>query len=95
MISHRLKGSAFKRESSGTKNPFRVIFLSVEGKKTEPQYFEGLNRALATGQLPFKRCVIKVLKKEDHNSDPGSVIDLLEEYLDLRYERYDNISASS
>ncbi len=68
-----------------------MIFLSVEGKKTEPHYFEGLNRELSRGQLPFPRRVIKVLKKEDHNSDPGSVIALLEEYLALRHERYDHV----
>lgn len=89
MTRYRLKGSVFERESSGTLAPYRVIFLSVEGKKTEPGYFEGLNRELSRGHLPFPRCVIKVLKKEDHGSDPGSVISLLDEYLDLRYGRYD------
>jgi hypothetical protein len=86
-----LKGSVFDRESSGTLEPYRVIFLSVEGKKTEPGYFEGLNRELSWGRLPFPRCVIKVLKKEDHGSDPGSVISLLDEYLDLRRGQYDQL----
>lgn len=91
MIRHRLKGSVFEREFSGTLEPYSVVFLSVEGKKTEPQYFEGLNRELSRGQLPFPRCIIKVLKKEDHGSDPGNVIALLDEYLDLRSGRYDQL----
>src|SRR5690554_1631533 len=42
MTRYRLKGSVFERESSGTLDSYRVIFLSVEGRKTEPGYFEGL-----------------------------------------------------
>lgn len=52
MTSHRLKGAVFEREYSGTREPARVIFLSVEGKKTEVQYFRGLNRAIWQGKLP-------------------------------------------
>lgn len=91
MARYRLKGATLRRESSGTLKPYRVIFLSVEGKRTEPQYFGGLNRVLSRGGLPLPRCMIQVLKKNDHNSDPGHVIDLLEDYLDLRGGRYENM----
>lgn len=95
-LKHRLAGgSVFRRESSGTREPYRVIFLSVEGKKTEVQYFNGLNKALARGDLPFGRCVIQVLERKDHHADPGNVVGLLEEYLDLRYERFERIVPSS
>lgn len=87
-LKHRLKGSAFRSRPSGTVQPHRIIFLSVEGKRTEPHYFRGLNRAIARGKIPFPRCMIQILDRHDDTADPGHVILLLEEYLDLRNEQY-------
>lgn len=58
---------------------------------TEVDYFKGLNKALRDGNLPFKRCVIQVLEKQDHNADPGHVIGLLDELLCLRKNDFEKV----
>ena len=82
MARHRLKGPIFRRES-GSLQPKRAIILAVEGQVTEVQYFEGLNEAIVNGRTRFPNdVVIHVLRCTDTRSDPGSVIDLLEEHIE-------------
>lgn len=65
--------------------PLRIVFLSVEGNKTERQYFEfvekyrkklGINAAVHVH--PLQRA------KHDNLSAPQDVLELLEEYLVIR-----------
>jgi len=44
-LSYRLKGSSiFERPNEETLEPKRIVFLSVEGTKTEVQYFRYVER---------------------------------------------------
>ncbi len=89
MISNRLKGSVFTRNSE-TLDPNKVIILSVEGQKTERQYFKHISKMMANDELPLPRCVIHLLDKHDHHSDPWSVIELLQDAHALRSGKYVN-----
>jgi len=83
IVRHRLRGDVFQRSTSGSLEPKRVIFLSVEGCRTERRYFDGLSSALSDGLLGYPRDVtLSVLPRKDSNSDPGSVIGLLEEFIE-------------
>lgn len=78
----RLQSSAFARKDETEKiNPKRMIFLSVEGDETERTYFQNLNEYLDTDLIQ-----IEVLRhrRGDGYSDPVHVIELLEEYIDVR-----------
>lgn len=78
----RLQSSAFARNDEIEKiNPKRMIFLSVEGDDTERTYFQNLNEDLDTNLIQ-----IEVLRHRhgDGYSDPVHVIELLEEYIDVR-----------
>lgn len=83
---YRLNSNAFEREKEDDKvEPQKVFFLSVEGNATEKEYFEALsaNRKV----LGINAIVdIEVLnrRRKDTNSAPENVIELLEEYLQLR-----------
>ena len=66
-------------------SPLRIVFLSVEGNKTERQYFEyiekyrtklGINASVHVH--PLQRA------KHDNLSAPQNVLELLEEYLEVR-----------
>ena len=66
-------------------SPFRIVFLSVEGNKTEQQYFEYIEKFRK--QLNIKATVhIHPLQrsKNDNLSAPDDVLELLEEYIELR-----------
>lgn len=84
MSEHRLGSKGlFLRPKEGTIAPKRVVFLSVEGTSTECDYFKNLE--YYKEQLGIDALVhVKVLKKQDTNSDPESVYKLLEEYIQLR-----------
>ena len=58
-----------------------MVFLSVEGDQTERTYFQNLNDYLDTQLIQ-----IEVLRHRpgDGYSDPKYVIELLEEYIDVR-----------
>lgn len=78
----RLRSSAFVRNDEIAKiDPKRMIFLSVEGDETERTYFQNLNDYLDANLVQ-----IEVLRhrRGDGYSDPVHVIELLEEYIDLR-----------
>lgn len=78
----RLQSSAFSRNDETEKiSPKRIVFLSVEGDETERTYFQNLNEHLDTAFIQ-----IEVLRhrRGDGYSDPVYVIELLEEYINVR-----------
>ncbi len=85
--SFRLKSNTmFTRKDEEMKElPLRIVFLSVEGNKTERQYFEYVEKyrkeldiQAAVHIHPLQRA------KRDNLSAPEDVIELLEEYLEIR-----------
>ena len=82
----RLSSNAFDRETEEERIlPKKVFFISVEGNSTEKEYLQGLSKFRE--KLGIDVLVnIEVLerKKSDTNSAPIHVIELLEEYLELR-----------
>jgi len=79
---YRLHSSAFERPDEQNKaDPKRVIFLSVEGDETERTYFQHLNNHLDNSLIK-----IEVLRhrRGDGYSDPEHVIELLNEYMNVR-----------
>lgn len=82
----RLSSNAFDRETEEERiSPKKVFFISVEGNSTEKEYLQGLSKFRE--KLGIDVLVnIEVLerKKSDTNSAPIHVIELLEEYLELR-----------
>lgn len=81
-IPHRLNaGNRFER--SETQSIKRVVFLSVEGEVTERRYFEFVRESRET--LGIKSVVeIHVLRRGDSSSSPEKVVELLENYLEVR-----------
>lgn len=81
-IPHRLNaGNRFKRPE--TQSIKRVVFLSVEGEVTERRYFEFVRESRET--LGIKSVVeIHVLRRGDSSSSPEKVVELLENYLEVR-----------
>lgn len=86
MNKFRLSSNAFERESEEEKVlPKKVFFISIEGNVTEKQYLRGLSKYRE--ELGINALVnVEVLERRssDTNSAPSQVIELLEEYLDLR-----------
>ena len=78
-IPRRLNsGNRFER--SQNRDVKRVVFLSVEGNVTEPQYF-GYVKAFQK-ELGIKSVVeLHVLQRQDTSSSPFKVLELLENYL--------------
>lgn len=77
-----LRSSAFERsEEENLVEPKKVVFLSVEGDETERTYFTHLNETLDSSIIH-----IEVLRhrRGDGYSDPIHVIELLQEFLDMR-----------
>ena len=81
-IPHRLNaGNRFERPE--TQSIKRVVFLSVEGEVTERRYFEFVRESMET--LGIKSVVeIHVLRRGDSSSSPEKVVELLENYLEVR-----------
>ena len=84
VLSYRLGSrSLFTRPNENSTDAKRVVFLSVEGSKTEAQYLNFIEEY--RDQLGINAIVhIEVLKKYDTKSDPENVLELLEEYVQLR-----------
>lgn len=84
LMSYRLgSNSLFVRTNEDSKEPKRVVFLSVEGTKTEVQYLHFVEQYRE--QLGINAIVhIEVLKRYDTKSDPENVLELLEEYIEFR-----------
>lgn len=86
MNRFRLSSNSFERETETEKiPPQKIYFLAVEGNVTEKEYFEGLSYYRTLLGINARVNVI-ILKraKSDTNSAPLKVIELLEEYLQLR-----------
>lgn len=81
-IPHRLNaGNRFERPE--TQSIKRVVFLSVEGEVTERRYFEFVRESRET--LGIKSVVeIHMLRRGDSSSSPEKVVELLENYLEVR-----------
>lgn len=81
-IPHRLNaGNRFERPE--TQSIKRVVFPSVEGEVTERRYFEFVRESRET--LGIKSVVeIHVLRRGDSSSSPEKVVELLENYLEVR-----------
>lgn len=81
-IPHRLNaGNRFERPE--TQSIKHVVFLSVEGEVTERRYFEFVRESRET--LGIKSVVeIHVLRRGDSSSSPEKVVELLENYLEVR-----------
>ena len=81
-IPHRLNaGNRFERPE--TQSIKRMVFLSVEGEVTERRYFEFVRESRET--LGIKSVVeIHVLRRGDSSSSPEKVVELLENYLEVR-----------
>ncbi|MCM1124161.1 MAG: RloB family protein [Eubacterium sp.] len=85
--SFRLKSDAMfvRPEESNKEPPLRIVFLSVEGNKTEQNYFEWIEKYRE--QLGVKaRVHVHSLRrsKNDTLSAPKHVLELLEEYIEIR-----------
>lgn len=83
---YRLRSSdLFKRLDDDSKEmPLRIVFLSVEGNATEVDYFKHVEEFRT--RLGIKAMVhVEVIRRanSDTKSDPGSVLALLEELVDL------------
>lgn len=83
---YRLSSNAFERETEEEKiKPQKIFFLSVEGNATEKEYFEGVSanrRSLGINAVVDVQVLHR--RRNDTNSAPQQVIELLEEYIRLR-----------
>ena len=78
----RLRSSAFDRPEERTqRNPKKVIVLSVDGDNTEKDYFSHLNTTLDSAIIQIE---ILRHKQGDGYSDPKYVVELLQEYINVR-----------
>ena len=74
-----------RNEENEQEPPLRIVFLSVEGNNTEIQYFDYVEKHRKS--IGIKKGVhIHPLKraKSDNHSAPEDVLELLEEYVELR-----------
>lgn len=74
-----------RKEEDEQEAPLRIVFLSVEGNNTEIQYFDYIEKYRK--KIGIKKGVhIHPLKraKNDNHSAPEDVLELLEEYVELR-----------
>ncbi len=83
----RLKSDTMfaRPEEANKESPLRIVFLSVEGNKTEQNYFEWIEKYRE--QLGIKaRVHVHSLRRSqnDNLSAPDQVLDLLEEYIEIR-----------
>lgn len=72
-------------EESNKEPPLRIVFLSVEGNKTEQNYFEWIEKYRE--QLGIKsRIHVHSLRRSQNDtlSAPEQVLELLEEYIEIR-----------
>lgn len=81
-IPPRLSAST-RYERPETQNIKRVVYLSVEGDVTERQYFEYVRQARE--KIGIKSAIeIHVLGRRDTSSSPEKVVELLDNYLEIR-----------
>lgn len=66
-------------------DPMRIVFLSLEGSVTERQYFTHVQNHRESLGIKKNVHVFPLARRaDDTSSDPMSVVELLEEYLELR-----------
>jgi hypothetical protein len=81
---YRVSRDVYEREDESAKIlPAKIIYLSVEGNVTEKEYFECLTRCRRRLGINSK-ITVEVLHRKDTNSAPKHVVELLEEYVELR-----------
>lgn len=83
---YRLSATAYDRETEEEKVGLqRIFFLSVEGNLTEKEYFDGISAHRDALGIDA-RVDVEVLRRQskDTGSAPQQVIELLEEYMELR-----------
>ncbi|MFW6680433.1 RloB family protein [Lacrimispora sp. AGF001] len=83
----RLRSSAFIRaEEENQIEPKKALFLSVEGDETERNYFEHLQRYIdISGYNSLIHIEILRHKRGDGYSSPEQVVELLNEYVNIRH----------
>lgn len=70
------------RRRGPTREPYDVVLIVCEGKKTEPEYFEGLKKACRLNSANIK------VVPSDYGNDPVSVVKYaLDEYRKGGYDR--------
>lgn len=83
---YRLSSSVYDRENDQEKvKPHKIYFFAVEGNSTEKEYFQGVSKYRT--ELGIDAIVdVKVLERasKDNKSAPDAVLELLEEYVQLR-----------
>jgi hypothetical protein len=68
--------NSFKRHKS-VKEPYATVLIVCEGKKTEPNYFEGLRKEYGLSSTNIHIC------EDKHGTDPRSVVNCAVEQLKL------------
>lgn len=72
-----------RQEEQEREDPLKIVYLSVEGSITEKCYFQFIHKYRQ--ELGIKRSVtVKVLERNDDNSAPLQVLELLEEFVQLQ-----------
>ena len=86
MNRFRLSSTAFERETEAEKVlPKKVFFISVEGNVTEKEYLQQLSKYREQlGIDAFVNIEVLQRRRSDTYSAPTQVVELLEEYLELR-----------
>lgn len=82
----RLHSETKRFDDTDKIDPYRIVFLSVEGNVTEGDYFNCVKAFRS--QLGIKSIVqVEVLTRatNDTDSSPDAVLELMEEYLTLRH----------
>lgn len=72
-------------EESNKEPPLRIVFLSVEGNKTERNYFKWIEKYREQLGIKAKVHIHSLCRaKDDTLSAPEHVLELLEEYIEIR-----------
>lgn len=90
---YRLTSAVYEREAEEDKIvPEKIIFLSVEGNRTEKDYFAGISKNREKLGINGK-IDVEVLHRGswDTSSAPDQVLELLEEYIRLREQDEDGM----
>ena len=85
LVKYRLQSNVFVRmEENNPEKPKRVVFLSVEGAVTEVQYFKHLGEHIIKNNDTVLHVEVLQRKRNDGHSSPEHVIELLNEYMEVR-----------
>ncbi|SKA65389.1 RloB-like protein [Eubacterium uniforme] len=89
---YRLSSNAFNREDDNDKiSPKKIYYISVEGNVTEKEYFNGIS--INRQKIGIDAIIdVHVLgrRRNDTRCMPSDVLELLEEYVELRDNEEDN-----